>query len=110
MIVARSKLDYLWLFAREPQMRDADYARYKEMIAEWGYDIKRAISDAVVCCTNTVQSPVRTPLATTAFATSAVMSVVPRPRVRKASVLWKIMEQWAVYWKRFSNYDKGPAC
>lgn len=38
MIVARSKLDYLWLFAREPQMRDADYARYKKMIADWGYD------------------------------------------------------------------------
>jgi apolipoprotein D and lipocalin family protein len=43
MIVARSKLDYLWLFARKPQMSDADYARYTQMIAEWGYDIDKLV-------------------------------------------------------------------
>lgn len=41
MIVARSKLDYLWLFARKPQMSDADYRRYAQMMADWGYDISK---------------------------------------------------------------------
>lgn len=38
MIVARSKLDFLWLFAREPAMSDAELSRYRDLMAGWGYD------------------------------------------------------------------------
>jgi apolipoprotein D and lipocalin family protein len=43
MIVARSKLDYLWLFAREPQMDVAAFERYRRLIASWGYDDSRLL-------------------------------------------------------------------
>lgn len=37
-IVARSKRDFVWLFARSPQMSDAELARYTKLLADWGYD------------------------------------------------------------------------
>ena len=37
MIVARSRLDFLWLFSRQPSMSAAQFAGYQQMIAEWGY-------------------------------------------------------------------------
>jgi apolipoprotein D and lipocalin family protein len=41
MVVARSRLDFLWLFARRPQMSDADLARHAERMAAWGYDVSK---------------------------------------------------------------------
>ena len=38
MVVGRSARDYLWLMARQPVMDEADYQRYAQMIAGWGYD------------------------------------------------------------------------
>jgi apolipoprotein D and lipocalin family protein len=43
MIVARSKLDYLWLFAREPQMDDQRLEGYRQRMADWGYDTTRLL-------------------------------------------------------------------
>lgn len=40
-IIGRSKLDYVWLMARKPLMDDADYERYKALIASWGYDVSK---------------------------------------------------------------------
>ncbi len=37
-IIARSKRDYVWLMAREPEMSDEAFARYREKIAALGYD------------------------------------------------------------------------
>jgi hypothetical protein len=52
------------------------------------------MSEALVCCRNTVHSPLRMPLSATARATSVVISVMPRPRVRNSSVFCSII--WAV--------------
>ncbi len=38
-IIARNKRDYVWLMARNPEMSDADFARYRDMIGEMGYDL-----------------------------------------------------------------------
>lgn len=38
-IIGRNKRDYVWLMARDPEMNDADYARYRQMIGEMGYDL-----------------------------------------------------------------------
>lgn len=38
-IIGRTKRDYVWLLARKPEMPDAEYARYAQMIADMGYDI-----------------------------------------------------------------------
>jgi apolipoprotein D and lipocalin family protein len=40
-IIARSQKDFLWLFSRQPQMSDADLARYARLIESWGYDPKK---------------------------------------------------------------------
>ena len=40
-IIARSDLDYLWLFSRSPQMGEAELARHMKMMADWGYDVSR---------------------------------------------------------------------
>ncbi len=40
-IVARNKRDYVWLMARQPQMADADYERYRQKIAAMGYDLSQ---------------------------------------------------------------------
>jgi apolipoprotein D and lipocalin family protein len=37
-IIGRSKLDYVWLLARKPEMSDPDFSRYSALIASWGYD------------------------------------------------------------------------
>lgn len=41
VIVARSDLDYLWIFARQPRMADEQLSRYTELIGSWGYDVQR---------------------------------------------------------------------
>lgn len=41
VIVARSKRDFVWLFARSPQISDADVARYAALMTAWGYDTGR---------------------------------------------------------------------
>src|SRR6185503_7603974 len=51
-----------------------------------GSALSHRTSDALVCCRNTVQMPLRTPVAATARCTSLVTSSVPRPLVRKSSV------------------------
>lgn len=38
VIVARSKLDFLWIFSRTPQMPEPQLGRYRTLIASWGYD------------------------------------------------------------------------
>lgn len=40
-IIGRSKLDYVWLMARQPTMSDADFNRYQQLIASWGYDVSK---------------------------------------------------------------------
>lgn len=40
-IIARSKLDYLWLLSRTPQISDYDYARYQSLVSSWGYDLNQ---------------------------------------------------------------------
>ena len=36
-IIGRSKLDYVWLLARQPQMSDAEFEKYRRLITSWGY-------------------------------------------------------------------------
>lgn len=43
MIVARSPLDFLWLFARQPTLGEAALAGYRQRIASWGYDPARLL-------------------------------------------------------------------
>lgn len=38
-IIGRSKRDLVWLMARKPDMNEADFQRYRQMIAGWGYDV-----------------------------------------------------------------------
>lgn len=40
VIVARSKRDFVWLFARSPQMSEADLTRYTALMSQWGYDTR----------------------------------------------------------------------
>lgn len=40
-IIARSKLDYVWLFSRKPHMSQAQLKRYTQIIASWGYDTSK---------------------------------------------------------------------
>lgn len=40
-IIARSKLDYLWIFSRKPTMSDQQLTRYKKLITSWGYDASK---------------------------------------------------------------------
>lgn len=42
-IIARSRRDYVWLMSRTPQMSDADYERYRALIASWGYDTSKLV-------------------------------------------------------------------
>lgn len=41
VIVARSKRDFMWLFSRSPQISEQDLARYRGLLAGWGYDLSR---------------------------------------------------------------------
>ena len=38
-IIGRNARDYVWLMARDPQMADADFDRYRALIAGMGYDV-----------------------------------------------------------------------
>lgn len=40
-IVARSDLDFLWIFSRTPRMSEVQYERYVKLIAGWGYDVTK---------------------------------------------------------------------
>lgn len=38
-VIGRSKRDYVWIMARTPSIPDAAYARLRELIASYGYDL-----------------------------------------------------------------------
>ncbi len=40
-IIARSRLDYVWIMARTPQISEADYERLKRRVADLGYDVTK---------------------------------------------------------------------
>lgn len=40
-IIARSALDYVWLFSRKPTMSEAQFKRYSKLIESWGYDVSK---------------------------------------------------------------------
>lgn len=40
-IIARSRLDYVWIMARTPQISDADFARLERQVADLGYDVSQ---------------------------------------------------------------------
>lgn len=40
-VVGRSKRDYVWVMAREPTIKDADYERLLGIVAEEGYDLSK---------------------------------------------------------------------
>lgn len=40
-IIGRSKRDYVWLMARQPQISDEDYQQRLQFMAEQGYDISK---------------------------------------------------------------------
>lgn len=42
-IIGRSRRDYVWLMSRHPDMSDADYERYRALIASWGYDTSKLV-------------------------------------------------------------------
>ncbi len=42
-IIGRSALDYVWLLARKSEMNDADFERYRSLIASWGYDAAKFV-------------------------------------------------------------------
>lgn len=40
-IIARNARDYVWLMARDPEMSDTDFERYRAMIGRMGYDLSK---------------------------------------------------------------------
>ncbi len=40
-VIGRTQRDYVWLMARTPQLPDADYQRFLQLIAEEGYDVSK---------------------------------------------------------------------
>ena len=40
-IIARSDLDFLWIFSRTPTMSERQYQGYLQRIADWGYDVRQ---------------------------------------------------------------------
>lgn len=40
-IIGRIQRDYVWLMARTPQVSEADYQRFLQLIAEEGYDVSK---------------------------------------------------------------------
>jgi apolipoprotein D and lipocalin family protein len=40
-IIARSRLDYVWIMARTPEIPAADFARLRQQVADLGYDVER---------------------------------------------------------------------
>lgn len=42
-IIARSARDYVWLLARTPDMSDADFERYRSVVANMGYEADKFV-------------------------------------------------------------------
>ncbi|MFN2427717.1 MAG: lipocalin family protein [Candidatus Binatia bacterium] len=42
-IVGRNKRDLVWLMSRQPQMSEAEYGRYRALIAGMGYDVSKLV-------------------------------------------------------------------
>ena len=40
-IIARSRLDYVWVMARTPQIPAADFERLRQQVADLGYDVNK---------------------------------------------------------------------
>jgi len=40
-IIARDKLDYVWIMARQPQISEAEYTVLIQKVADFGYDISK---------------------------------------------------------------------
>lgn len=40
-VIGRSKRDYVWIMAREPELPEADYQRILAFLAEQGYDVDK---------------------------------------------------------------------
>jgi apolipoprotein D and lipocalin family protein len=40
-IIARSRLDYVWIMARTPQIPEQDFERLARKVADLGYDVAR---------------------------------------------------------------------
>ena len=40
-IIARSRLDYVWIMARTPQIPAADFERLRRQVADLGYDVNK---------------------------------------------------------------------
>ncbi len=40
-IIARSRLDYVWIMARTPEIPAADFERLKQQVADLGYDMSK---------------------------------------------------------------------
>jgi apolipoprotein D and lipocalin family protein len=40
-IIARSRLDYVWIMARTPEIPAADFARLRQKVADLGYDVEQ---------------------------------------------------------------------
>ena len=40
-VIARNKLDYVWLMSRTPNIDEAEYAKLSELIGSIGYDISK---------------------------------------------------------------------
>ncbi len=40
-IIARDKLDYVWIMARKPQLEEAEYQRLKDLVQGYGYDVTK---------------------------------------------------------------------
>ncbi len=43
VIVARSKLDYVWLMSRKPTLSTRQLERYTKLMAGWGYDTSKLV-------------------------------------------------------------------
>jgi apolipoprotein D and lipocalin family protein len=40
-IIARSRLDYVWIMARTPQIPEQDFERLARKVADLGYDVAK---------------------------------------------------------------------
>jgi apolipoprotein D and lipocalin family protein len=40
-IIARSRLDYVWVMARTPQIPAEDFERLRRQVADLGYDVSK---------------------------------------------------------------------
>lgn len=42
-IIGRSKLDYVWLLSRKPEMSEVEFEKYRALIAGWGYETAKFV-------------------------------------------------------------------